>query len=132
RSTAPHVLRQWISDSAATRRFLTALFQHFADIHRKGSLTRRTIIAANIADYFGWKPQKITKRLCETGDVKLGQHEYKSGKKEALDREASTVGRSVRRMRRADEERRAKLNADRRDQKAADHAAVKRARLLKT
>jgi len=99
RKTAPHLVRQWISDSARTQKFLTALFQHFADVHRKGSIARRAIIAANVADKFGWKPQKITKFLVQTGDISLGQHETRADRKLVLDREAATVGRSIRRMR---------------------------------
>jgi hypothetical protein len=131
RKTAPHLVRQWISDSARTRKFLTALFQHFADVHRKGSTARRAIIAANVADKFGWKPQKITKFLVQTGDISLGLHETRADRKSVLDREASTVGRSIRRMRKADEERRAKINAEKRRQRATDLAALKRARLLR-
>jgi hypothetical protein len=132
RRTAPHVLRQWINDSAGTRKFLTALFQHFADIHRKGSMTRRTIIAANVAYKIGWKPQKNTEILTETGDIQIGRPGCDAEEKLAFNRQASTVGRSIRRMRKADEEQWAKSNAEERDQRMADRAAVKRARLLKT
>jgi hypothetical protein len=131
RKTAPQLVRQWISDSARTQRFLTALFQHFAGVHRKGSIARRAIIAANVADKIGWKPQKITKSLVQTGDISLGQHETRADRKLVLDREASTVGRSIRRMRKADKERRAKINAEKRRQRAADRAALKAARLKK-
>ena len=115
RKTAPHLLRQWISDSARTRKFLTALFQHFADVYRKGSTARRAIIAANVADKVGWKPQKITEFLVQTGDISLGQHEYQADRKFVLDREASTVGRSIRRMRKADKERPIALPSRQRD-----------------
>jgi hypothetical protein len=89
------------------------------------------MIAADAADEFGWKPQKITEVLVQTGDINLGQHEYQAEKKLVLDRAASTVGRSIRRMRKADEERRAKLTAEKRGQRTADRAALKGARLLK-
>jgi hypothetical protein len=128
--TAPHVLRQWISDSATTQEFLTALFQHLAHLSRKGSTARRAMIAADAADEFGWKPQKITEVLVQTGDISLGQHEYQADKKLVVDRAASTVGRSIRRIRKADEERRAKLTAEKRGQRTADRAALKGARLL--
>jgi hypothetical protein len=129
--TAPHVLRQWINDSARTRKFLTALFQHFADVHRRGSIARRAITAANVADKFGWRPQKITKFLVQTGDISLGQHETQADRKLVLDREASTIGRFIGRLRNADKERRAEINAQKRRQRAADRAALKRARLLR-
>jgi hypothetical protein len=130
--TAPHVLRQWVSDSTTTRKFLTALFRHFADISQKGSIARRALFAANAADKFGWKPGQITKVLVETGDMKLGHHEDHASKKMAFDREASTVGRSLRRMRRADQQQAAQINAERRRQRAADRAAMKQERLLRT
>jgi hypothetical protein len=127
--TAPHVLRQWISDRATTEKFITALFQHLAHLSRKGSTARRAMIAADAADESGWKPLKITEVLVQTGNINLGQHEYQADEKLVLDRAASTVGRSIRRMRKADKERRTKMNADKRRQKAADRAAEKRARL---
>src|SRR5690242_16631335 len=68
-STAPHVLRLWISDSSRTRKFLTALFRHYADVYRKGSIVRRTVTAVNTADKYGWKPLKTTEALVESGDI---------------------------------------------------------------
>jgi hypothetical protein len=129
-STAPYVLRQWITDSARTRKFLTTLFQHFADIYRKGSIVRRAVIAVTTADRFGWRPLKITEVLVKTGDINLGEHTQRA-KKAYLRHRANTVGWSIHRMRKADEDRRAKMNTERRRERAIDRAAVKRARLLK-
>jgi len=131
--TAPYLLRQWISDSATTRKFLTALFRQFVDVSQKGSIPRRALIAAHAAGKLGldWVPREITGVLIKRGDISLGQHENPAEAKIGLDRAASTVGRAIRRMRDADEKRRAKINTERRRQRTTDRAAVKRERLLR-
>lgn len=131
RKVAPHLLRQWTSNSAATKNFLISLFNHFADFHSKGSLGRRAILASDAAFDIGWKPQEITKRLVATGDIKLGRHDYKVQTKIAFDRQAATVGRSVLRIRNEVERRRATIALAKRREKAAVRAALKQSTISK-
>ena len=97
--TAPHLLRQWTRDRAATKRFLIALFDQFARFDAKGSIGRRGLILANTVPQHRWKPQLMVQKLEETGDVLIGKHDNKADRKLSLDQQAGTVGRSVIRMR---------------------------------
>jgi hypothetical protein len=131
RRVAPHLLRQWTIDSAQLRRFLVALFDHFARFDAKGSIGRRSILVAQGALEVGWKPLAHTKNLIATGDIKLGQYEHPPDEKMALDREAATVGRSIRRMRADLRRREAEAKRQRDLARDADRAAQQAANLRK-
>jgi hypothetical protein len=131
RRLAPHLLRQWTIDCAQLRRFLVALFDHFARFHAKGSICRRSILVAQRALEVGWKPLEHTKNLIATGDIKLGQYEQPPDQKMALDRETATVGRSIRRMRADLKRREAEAKRQRDLARDADRAAQQAANLRK-
>jgi hypothetical protein len=102
--TAPHLLRQWTRDRTRTQTFLTRLFHHFAGFKTKGSTGRRALILANTLAQHSWKPQLMVEKLEQTGDVRVGSHEYEVDRKLALERQAGTIGRSIRRIRGAAED----------------------------
>jgi hypothetical protein len=95
----PYLLRQWTCDKKLARQFLVALFKHFAKDAEKGSLGRREVLVSQNATVVGFKPAEQTKRLIQTGDIKLGNHEHPADRKMAFDRHAATVGRAIRRLR---------------------------------
>jgi len=99
RATVAALFRQWLRDKAATRKFLTVLFAHLKKFHEKGSTGRRAILIASTARELGWKPRAHTQNLVDTGDIRLGNCEFKAQRADAITRHAEYVGRSIRRLR---------------------------------
>jgi hypothetical protein len=124
---APSILRQWIQDNRMFRDFMAALFRHFQRFHKKGSVGRRITLALQFAPKVGWKPQRLTEKLVQTGDINLGHHEYKADRKQALDRQSATVGKSLRRIRHTVKARDEALAQQVKRQRQADEAAAKAA-----
>ena len=109
------------------RDFMAALFRHFQRFHKKGSVGRRITLALQFAPKVGWKPQRLTEKLVQTGDINLGHHEYKADGKQALDRQVATVGKSLRRIRHTVKARDEALAQQVKRQRQADEAAAKAA-----